>query len=120
MLVLKKLYVEAFLLITTGTWANSRNCAEGPEYWCRDAATAKACGAVRHCEQTVWREKEMNKQSILTGETAEMLCNVLVQASAELLADDSINVNSIKQHLRHDCTKLPDENNLIQQVRKRI
>jgi hypothetical protein len=50
------------------------------------------------------------------SETAEMLCNVLVQASTKLLADGSVNVNSIKPYLRRDCTKLPDENNIIQQV----
>jgi hypothetical protein len=50
------------------------------------------------------------------SETAEMLCNVLVQASTKLLADGSVNVNSIKPYLRRDCTKLPDQNNIIQQV----
>jgi len=53
------------------------------------------------------------------SETAEMLCNVLVQASTKLLTDGSVNVNSIKPHLRSDCTRLPDHNNLIQQVSKK-
>jgi hypothetical protein len=52
-----------------------------------------------------------------TSETAQMLCNVLVQASTELLGDGTVNANSIKEYLRRDCTKLPAENNLIQQVR---
>ncbi len=102
-------------MITTGAWAYSQDCAKGPEYWCRDASTAKDCGAVHHCEQTVWRER---KPSLTTAETAQMLCNVLVQASTELLADRSIDVDSIKPYLRQDCTKLPDQNGLIHQVKK--
>jgi saposin len=108
------------LVITTGTWAYSSDCAKGPKYWCRDAATAENCGATRHCQQTVWREKENKKNSMTTSETAEMLCNVLVQASTELLADGTVNVDSIKEYLRQDCAKLPHQNNLIQQVRKFI
>jgi hypothetical protein len=50
------------------------------------------------------------------SETAQMLCSVLVQASTELLADGSMNVNSIKQSLRQDCIKLPHQNKLIQKV----
>jgi hypothetical protein len=53
-----------------------------------------------------------------TSETAHMLCNVLVQASTELLADNSMNTDSVKQFLRKDCAKLPNKNNLIGQVRK--
>jgi len=107
-------FLGAFLLVTTGTWASSRNCAKGPEYWCRDASTAKACGAVRHCEQTVWRENRNDKPSMAISETAEMLCNVLVQASTALLTDKSVERNAITEHLRQDCIKLPNENNLVQ------
>jgi hypothetical protein len=111
---------KVVLFITTRAWAYSPDCAKGPEYWCRDASTAKDCGAVQHCQQTVWRENEDNKQSMTTSETAEMLCTVLVQASTQLLADKTIEIDSIKQYLRQDCTKLPDQNNLIQQVMKKI
>ena len=107
-----------FLLITTGTWAYSRNCAKGPEYWCRDASTAKACGAVRHCEQTVWRENRNNKPSMTTKETAEMLCNVLVQASNKLLTENTVKFDSIREYLRQDCTNLPKDSNLVQNVGK--
>ena len=55
-----------------------------------------------------------------TRETAEMLCNVLVQASTTLLVDKSIQSESIRQYLRDDCAKLPNENNLVQNVRKPI
>ena len=107
-------------MFTSGSWAYSNKCAKGPEYWCRDASTAKECGAVRHCEQTVWRDNAKNKPSMTTRETAEMLCNVLVQASTTLLVDKSIQSESIRQYLRDDCAKLPNENNLVQNVRKPI
>ena len=114
------IFFKACLFVTTGAWAYSRNCAQGPEYWCRDASTAEECGAVQHCQQTSWREKGNDKKQMTTSETAHMLCNVLVQASHELLGDGSINVDSIKQYLRQDCAQLPHQNNLIQQVRKKI
>lgn len=106
------------LSITAGTWAYSPKCAQGPKYWCRDAATARECGAVQRCEQTVWRAKESAKKPSTTGETAHMLCNVLVEASSELLAAGSIHVDSIKEYIRQDCTKLPNQANLVQQVRE--
>ncbi|CAF3317643.1 unnamed protein product, partial [Rotaria sp. Silwood2] len=106
---------SAVWLITTGSWAYSNDCAKGPEYWCRDVSTAKDCGAMHHCQKNVWREKGNNKTPITKSETAQMLCNVIVQASNELLTDGLIDADSMKQYLRNDCTKLPDQNNLIHQ-----
>jgi hypothetical protein len=108
------------LLITTSTWAYSDDCAKGPEYWCRDASTAEDCGAIQHCQQTVWREKENNIKPMTTGETAQMLCNVIVQASSELVAHGLVDFVSIKEYLRHDCTRLPYNNKLIQQCDKAV
>lgn len=51
------------------------------------------------------------------SETADMLCNVLVQASNLLVNEQSVAVDSIEKRLRNDCTKLPHENNLVQQVK---
>ncbi|UJR26421.1 hypothetical protein I4U23_007753 [Adineta vaga] len=109
-----------FLSITTGSWAYSLDCVKGPEYWCRDASTAKDCDAVEHCQQTVWQGKDNSKKTSTTSETAHMLCNVLVHASSELLSGNSINIDSIKEYLRQDCTKLPDQNNLIQQCQMAV
>ncbi|CAF1045581.1 unnamed protein product [Rotaria magnacalcarata] len=106
--------LSAIVVITTSTWAYSDECIKGPEYWCRDATTAEKCGAVDHCQRTVWNQKEADKKAITGSQTAEMLCNVLVQAANELISDTFINVNSMKQYLRQECTKLPSQNNLIQ------
>ena len=57
-----------------------------------------------------------NKPSAAIDETAEMLCNVLVQASKELIRDSSVKVNLLKDYLRQDCLKLPKALNLVQKV----
>ena len=57
-----------------------------------------------------------NKPSAAIDETAEMLCNVLVQASKELIHDGSVKVNLLKDYLRQDCSKLPKTLNLLQKV----
>ena len=111
----RSLVVLACFLLAINVSAYSPDCARGPEYWCRDAATAKDCGAIRHCQDTVWRDQQQKPSTIL-DETAQMLCNVLVQASKELLADKSMAVNSLKDYLRRDCAKLPNQKNLIKQV----
>lgn len=105
----------ACFLFTVHVSAYSRDCARGAEYWCRDAATAKDCGATQHCQDTVWREQQQ-KPSTKIDETAQMLCNVLVQASKELLAQTPMAVNSLKDSLRRDCAKLPKQMNLIKRV----
>lgn len=60
-----------------------------------------------------------NKPSAAIDETAEMLCNVLVQASKELIHDSSVKVNLLKEYLRQDCSKLPKALNLVQKVNLR-
>lgn len=108
------------LLIATGAWGYSEQCAQGPEYWCRDASTAEDCGAIRHCQQTVWLEKSTPVKSTTTGEEAEMLCDVLVQASSELLTNGLKDVNSIKQALRRNCTQVNGHKNLFRRVRRKF
>uniref|UniRef100_A0A8C4Y5L7 Prosaposin n=1 Tax=Gopherus evgoodei TaxID=1825980 RepID=A0A8C4Y5L7_9SAUR len=33
-----------------------KECTEDPENWCQDVQTALRCGAVEHCQQTVWNK----------------------------------------------------------------
>lgn len=104
------------MLITTSTWATSDDCSRGPEYWCRDEVTAKECGATRQCQQTVWNQENTNKKMLTINPTADMFCNIVVQAANEVITDKLVNADSITQYLRHDCTKLPNENGLIEKV----
>lgn len=45
-----------------------------------------------------------------------MLCNVIVQASTELLTHGFTDITAMKEYLREDCTKLPYQNKLGKQV----
>ena len=110
--------LRVVVLIVTGAWGYSEQCAQGPEYWCRDASTAEDCGAVRHCQQTVWLEKSAPAKLTTTGDEAEMLCDVLVQASSELLKNGLTDVILIKQALRRNCTQVNGHKNLFRRVRR--
>jgi len=34
--------------------AYAKECAVGPEFWCKSFQNAEDCGAIRHCTDTVW------------------------------------------------------------------
>uniref|UniRef100_A0A8C4Y5X7 Prosaposin n=1 Tax=Gopherus evgoodei TaxID=1825980 RepID=A0A8C4Y5X7_9SAUR len=56
-----------------------RDCVKGPEIWCQNLRTASECGAVKHCQQTVW-----NKPSVMFRPSKSFLhqrpgYNVLIQ-----------------------------------------
>lgn len=35
-----------------------KKCVWGPGYWCQSATHAKACGALEHCQEQVWKAKK--------------------------------------------------------------
>ncbi|XP_039275952.1 uncharacterized protein LOC111050095 [Nilaparvata lugens] len=41
----------------------SKLCNKGPEVWCQNPLTAKQCGAVDHCIQTVWEKQSLDVDS---------------------------------------------------------
>ncbi|RZF38999.1 hypothetical protein LSTR_LSTR003742 [Laodelphax striatellus] len=41
----------------------SKLCAKGPEVWCQNPLTAKQCGALDHCIQTVWEKQALEADS---------------------------------------------------------
>jgi len=65
-----------------------------------------------------WHGRKNQKPTMTISETADMLCNVLVQASNLLLNEQTVDIDSIEKHLRNDCKQLPNENNLVRQVNK--
>ncbi|CAF0986520.1 unnamed protein product [Didymodactylos carnosus] len=78
-------------------------CARGSEYWCKNREQALECGALKHCEQTVWRELK----PAVPVNTPKMLCSVLVRAMNDLYYQNGKhNPIEIKQFLKQDCTKL--------------
>lgn len=42
--------------------AYRKECAVGPEYWCKSFQNAQDCGAVQHCTETIWRDDPQHKQ----------------------------------------------------------
>lgn len=87
-------------------------CAKGPEYWCQSIGNAKACGATKHCIQTVWERhvvpddndnicqvcKEMVQQArdqLLSNETQEDMKQVF-EGSCELMPVKMIQLKCIK------------------------
>lgn len=42
-------------MFITSILAYEKECAIGPEYWCKSFETARDCGALRHCTDTTWR-----------------------------------------------------------------
>nr|XP_014343937.1 PREDICTED: prosaposin isoform X3 [Latimeria chalumnae] len=49
----------ALLFVSTavaGPLLKQEQCAKGPEFWCQNVKTASQCGAVKHCQQTVWNK----------------------------------------------------------------
>jgi hypothetical protein len=58
--ILKKKKEENFNLIyfqalSSGlAAAYPKECAVGPDYWCKSLKNAQDCGAIRHCTDTVW------------------------------------------------------------------
>ena len=112
--------LKAVLLIATSAWGYADECAKGPEYWCRDASTAEDCGAVRHCQRMAWFGKNnLVKPTAIDGE-AQMLCKALVQASTELLTNGVMEMNTIKQALRRNCTQIPGHKNIFRRVRVEV
>lgn len=39
-----------------------KKCVWGPGYWCQSVAHAKACGALDHCQERVWKAKKPMKR----------------------------------------------------------
>lgn len=97
----------ALLCISSG-YGYSENCGKGPEYWCQDLQTAVGCGALRHCQQTVWFGKTENSQSLSPNKATKLFCNNLAGLSAKLLNQGMKSVDLIKSTLKSECTKLTD------------
>uniref|UniRef100_A0A8D0HAY8 Prosaposin n=1 Tax=Sphenodon punctatus TaxID=8508 RepID=A0A8D0HAY8_SPHPU len=60
-------------------WQN--DCVKGPEVWCQNLQTASQCGAVKHCQQTVWSKPTV--KSIPCD-----LCKEVVTVAGKLLKDN--------------------------------
>ncbi|KAK3925790.1 Prosaposin [Frankliniella fusca] len=77
-------------------------CTWGPSYWCQNITTAKGCGAVKHCIQTVWEHMTLpeDNDDICT------LCKNMVKE-----ARDQLESNETQEELREvfegSCNLIP-------------
>ncbi|XP_069836727.1 prosaposin [Dendropsophus ebraccatus] len=78
----------------------TEQCANGPGVWCVNVRTASQCGAVKHCQQTVW-----NKPVVKTVPCD--LCKE-VMTIVENFLKDNVTQNEILQYLNKGCEILPD------------
>ncbi|KAM4675076.1 pulmonary surfactant-associated protein B [Discoglossus pictus] len=87
------------LCVIAGVSANvlgKDECAEGPQYWCQDLATAIQCGAVQHCKQTVWKEHE---------DTICQQCQQIITIMMNMVKTSVIQ-DTIKKFLHKECDYL--------------
>ncbi|XP_060710153.1 prosaposin [Hemiscyllium ocellatum] len=75
-------------------------CAEGPTFWCQNVKTASDCGAVKHCQQTVWRQP--TAKSVPCD-----LCTEVVSVMGNLLKDNATE-EELKSYLEKACDLLPN------------
>ncbi|XP_075791066.1 prosaposin [Pelodiscus sinensis] len=77
------------------------DCVKGPEIWCQNLRTASQCGAVKHCQQTVW-----NKPSVKSIPCD--LCKEVVTVAGNVLKDNSTE-GEIRSYMEKVCEFLPDQ-----------
>uniref|UniRef100_A0A674HZR2 Prosaposin n=1 Tax=Terrapene triunguis TaxID=2587831 RepID=A0A674HZR2_9SAUR len=76
-----------------------KECTEGPENWCQDLQTALRCGAVEHCQQTVWNKLPV--KSIPCH-----MCKMVVSMLGKILQDNHTD-ERIRAFLEKSCQYLP-------------
>ncbi|XP_073541951.1 prosaposin [Phyllobates terribilis] len=78
----------------------TEQCARGPEVWCADLRSASQCGAVKHCQQTVW-----NKPVVKTVPCD--LCKEVITIVENFLKDNGTQT-VIQEYLNKLCELIPD------------
>ncbi|KAM3863255.1 prosaposin [Diretmus argenteus] len=76
-------------------------CARGPPYWCQNVKTASLCGAVTHCQQSVWNKPQM--KSVPCD-----LCKEVMIVVQQLLKDNATE-SEILGYLEKACQLIPDQ-----------
>uniref|UniRef100_A0A8C5HJM5 Prosaposin n=1 Tax=Gouania willdenowi TaxID=441366 RepID=A0A8C5HJM5_GOUWI len=78
----------------------TEQCARGPPYWCQNVKTASLCGAVTHCQQSVWNKPQM--KSVPCD-----LCKEVLTVVAQALKDNGTEAE-ILNYLEKACQLIPD------------
>uniref|UniRef100_A0A452HF46 Prosaposin n=1 Tax=Gopherus agassizii TaxID=38772 RepID=A0A452HF46_9SAUR len=92
------LYLASYQAVASPlSW--QKECTEDPENWCQDVQTALRCGAVEHCQQTVW-----NKLPVKTIPCH--MCKLMVSMVGKILQDNRTD-ERIRAFLDKSCQYLP-------------
>ncbi|XP_067828875.1 prosaposin [Heptranchias perlo] len=91
--------------------SGQEQCAEGPTFWCQNVKTASDCGAVKHCQQTVWRQPTV--KSIPCD-----LCKEVISVMGNLLKDNATE-GEMRSYMDKACELLPDPT-LTQQCKELV
>ncbi|XP_078284705.1 prosaposin [Rhinoraja longicauda] len=81
-------------------FSGQQQCAEGPPFWCQDVKTASECGAVKHCQQNVWRQPTV--KSVPCD-----LCKEVMSVVGNLLKDNATEAE-MRSYLNKACELLPN------------
>uniref|UniRef100_A0A1A7YDR3 Prosaposin n=1 Tax=Iconisemion striatum TaxID=60296 RepID=A0A1A7YDR3_9TELE len=79
----------------------TEQCARGALYWCQNVKTASLCGAVAHCQQSVW-----NKPQLKTVPCD--LCKEVLMVVEQLLKDNATE-SEILGYLEKACQLIPEK-----------
>ncbi|XP_033004964.1 prosaposin-like isoform X1 [Lacerta agilis] len=105
---MKGLWKGSLLLITfyltahqaaAGPLSWEKECADGPETWCRDFPTALKCGTLDHCHRTLAVSTPV--KSLKCG-----MCKLVTVMMAKIMQDNSTD-ERISQFLEKGCQYLP-------------
>nr|CAD7594837.1 unnamed protein product [Timema genevievae] len=77
-------------------------CAKGPVYWCQNIKTAKSCGAVKHCIQTVWEHAQVPEDN---DDICTICKNMVKQARDQLESNET--QEELKGVFEGSCKLIP-------------
>ncbi|XP_077325700.1 pulmonary surfactant-associated protein B [Lithobates pipiens] len=101
-LIMERTLVSLFCLLAgiaavSGKVLVKDGCAQGPEFWCQDLASAFQCGEVDHCKQNVWKEEL---------DPVCLQCKQMVSLFISMVKSSHLQ-NSIKELLHKQCNYYP-------------
>ncbi|XP_049804326.1 prosaposin [Schistocerca nitens] len=80
----------------------ARLCSTGPVYWCENIRNAKACHAIKHCIQTVWRYKVLPEDN---DDVCKICKDMVAEARAQLQSNET--QEELKEVFDGTCALIP-------------
>jgi saposin len=101
----KALFVTYLIALSSGlAAAYPKECAVGPDYWCKSLKNAQDCGAIRHCTDTVWSYDD--KYALVDLSKTCQWCEKILGNTHKGLGD---NENLMISQLTIGCKLLPSD-----------